>query len=275
MLSHYSALKVAEQFSILNSFYPGRIDLGIGRAPGSDQLTARALADPRPEVDIDAFPVQVMDLLGYLHGFDGRPSVFAAIRSQPGPETEVKPEVWLLGSSEYSARLAALLGLPFSFAEFFGITGDTGPMAAERYRREFRPSRLHPEPKLNVTVQVVCAPTTEEAVFIASSRQLMRADRHLRLGLGPGLLPPEEAASYPLTEEQRRYLEGLSHRQIDGDPEAVRSGILRAAEDFATTDIGVVTNCYSFEHRSRSFQLLAQSFGKKPAVGGADQSIAP
>jgi hypothetical protein len=94
----------------------------------------------------------------------------------------------------------------------------------------------------------------------------MRADRYLRLGLEPGLRPPEEAASYPLTAEQRRYLEGLSHRQIDGDPETVRSGILQAGKDFGTTDIGVVTNCYSFEDRLRSFQTLAQAFWKKPAA---------
>ena len=261
MLSHYSALKVAEQFSILNSFYPGRIDLGIGRAPGSDQLTARALADPRPEVDIQTFPTQVTDLLSYLHGFHEPTHPFAAVRSQPGPAPEAVPEVWLLGSSEYSARLAALLGLPFAFAEFFGFTGETGPKVAQMYRRDFQPSRFLSEPKLNVTVQVICAPTAEEAGFIALSRRLMRADRFLQLGLGPGLRPPEEAAAYPLTEEQRRYLEGLSHRHIEGDPEAVRQGILQAAQDFGTTDIGIVTNCYRFEDRVRSFQLVAQAFG--------------
>ncbi len=113
MLSHYSALKVAEQFSVLNSFYPGRIDLGIGRAPGSDQLTAQALADPRPEVDIMSFPRQVTDLLSYFHGFAEQAHPFSAIRAHPGPAPEGQPEVWLLGSSDYSARLAAHLGLPF------------------------------------------------------------------------------------------------------------------------------------------------------------------
>ncbi|MCH8194671.1 MAG: LLM class flavin-dependent oxidoreductase, partial [Chloroflexi bacterium] len=183
MLSHYSSLKVAEQFSILNSLFPGRIDLGIGRAPGSDQLTAQALSDPRPQADIHKFPAQVTDLLGYLNGFDGPTDGFTNIRPQPGPVAETTPEVWLLGSSEYSANLAAVLGLPFSFAEFFGMTGEVGPMVAEMYQREFKPSRFLSEPKLNVTVQVICAPTTEEARFIASSRRLMSADRYLRLGL--------------------------------------------------------------------------------------------
>ena len=264
MLSHYSSLKVAEQFSILNSFFPGRIDLGIGRAPGSDQLTAQALSDPRPQVNVDTFPAQVTDLLGYMHGFDGPAHEFTNIRPQPGPDAESKPEVWLLGSSEYSARLAAILGLPFSFAEFFGMTGGIGPTVGEMYRREFRPSRFLSEPKLNVTVQVICSSTTEEARFVASSRQLMRADRYLRLGLGSGLRPPEEAAKYPLTTEQRQYMAGLSKRNIDGDPVAVREGILQAAQDFGTTDIGIVTNCYRFDDRVRSYQLVAEAFGMKP-----------
>lgn len=257
MLSHYSALKVAEQFSILNSFYPGRIDLGIGRAPGSDQLTARALAHPRMEADISTFPEQVTDLLAYLHGVEGQR---LPIEAQAGPRAETAPEIWLLGSSDYSARLAAQLGLPFAFAEFFGYTGDTGPTVAAIYRDNFQPSRFLREPKLNVTLQVTCAPTLEEAVFIASSRQLMRADRFLRLGLGPGLRSPEEAAAFPLTPEQRLYVQGLSHRQIDGDPATVRRGILQAAQEFGTTDIGIVTNCYHFVDRVRSYQLVGGLF---------------
>ena len=112
MLTHYSALKVAEQFSVLNSFYPGRIDLGIGRAPGSDRRTALALSDPRPLVDVEGFPGQVLDLLVYLRGvtYDGNP--FEGVKAHPGPASEPAPEIWLLGSSDYSARLAAMFGAP-------------------------------------------------------------------------------------------------------------------------------------------------------------------
>ncbi len=92
----------------------------------------------------------------------------------------------------------------------------------------------------------------------------MKANRFLRLGLGQGVMPPEEAASYPLTDRQREYIEGLSHRRIDGDPKTVRKGILQAAKDFGTTDIGVVTTCYRFEDRVRSYELVAQAFGIKP-----------
>ena len=261
MLTHYSALKVAEQFSILNSFYPGRIDLGIGRAPGSDRLTSLALCDPRPEMDVEEFPAQVSDLLSYLFGFNEPHHPFRWLSPQPGPLPEERPQVWLLGSSDYSARLAALLGLPFAFAEFFGTAGDAGPKIARTYREQFRPSRFLSEPKLNVTLQVVCAPTRDEAIFIASSRQLMRADRFLGLGLGPGLVPAEEAAAYPLTAVQHQYMERMSQGSIDGDPETLRRGILKAAEEFGTTDIGIVTNCYRYEDRARSYRLVAQAFG--------------
>jgi luciferase family oxidoreductase group 1 len=261
MLTHYSALKVAEEFSVLNSFYPGRIDLGIGRAPGSDRLTSAALSDPRPEMDVEGFPTQIVDLLGYLYGFTEPGHPFGSIRPLPGPMPEAHPEVWLLGSSDYSARLAAALGLPFAFAEFFGTSGDVGPKVAEIYRRLFKPSRLLSEPKLNVTLQVICAPTTEEALFVASSLRLMRADRYLGLGIGPGIQPPEEAAEYPLTAEQRRHLAGMSQRAIDGDPATVRKGILKAAEEFGTTDIGIVTNCYRYEDRARSYELVAKALG--------------
>ena len=120
MLPHYSALKVAEQFRILESFYPGRIDLGIGRAPGSDQLTAAALVYPRPQMDIQHFPRQVIDLLGFLSGNMEQGHPLAGVHAQPGPEPDSVPEVWLLGSSDFSARLAGTLGMPFSFADFFG-----------------------------------------------------------------------------------------------------------------------------------------------------------
>ncbi len=262
MLSHYSALKVAEQFRILESFFPGRIDLGIGRAPGSDRLTAAALAHPRPEMDIQYFPQQVVDLLGFLHGAIDPEHPFAQIQVQPGPRPEGAPTVWLLGSSDYSARLAGMLGLPFAFADFFGHTAGIGPAVADLYRREFRPSVFGQEPSVNVTVQVVCAPTEAEAVRVAASRKFMRASR--LMGLRGGLLPPEEAAAYPLSDEVRRSVEESSRSAIDGSPEQVRGGILQVAESYGTTDVGVVTNCYAFEDRVRSYELVAEVFGLTP-----------
>lgn len=259
MLSHYSALKVAEQFRTLESFFPGRIDLGIGRAPGSDRLTAVALAYPREEVDIESFPQQVVDLLGFLHSAIDPKHPFAQIHVQPGPHPESAPAVWLLGSSDYSARLAGMLGLPFAFADFFGHTSAIGPDVADLYRKEFRPTVFGDEPKLNVTVQVVCAATEEEATHVASSRRFMRAARVM--GLRGGLLPPEEAAAYPLSDEVRSSVEESGRSAIDGSPEQVKARIMEVAERYGTTDVGLVTNCYSFDDRVRSYELVAEVFG--------------
>ena len=266
MLSHYSALKVAEQFSILDSFYPGRIDLGIGRAPGSDQLTAAALTYPRPQADVHrAFPQMVQDLMGFLHGKLKESHPLAAIKAQPGEPDGTFPEVWLLGSSDYSARLAAGLGLPFSFADFFGNTGEHGPQVADIYRKEFSPSAYLSEPKVNVGLQVICAPTEEEARFIGASRNLNKVVSSLGLTTG-GLLPPEEAVDWPLEENVRAYMDQSTKSYIEGDPDQVREKILAAAERYQTSDLGIITNCYYFEHRKRSYEMVARCLGVAPAV---------
>ena len=272
MLSHYSALKVAEQFRILESFYTGRIDLGIGRAPGSDQLTAAALAHPRPQAPIHQFPQEVADLLGFLSGIMDQHHPFAKVHAQPGPLPDSMPDVWLLGSSNYSAQLAAALGLPFSFADFFGTTGEYGPMVAEVYRKEFQPSRFLAKPKLNVAVEVLCAPTEEEALFLGSSRNLNRV--RSVLDLFQGLLPPDEAAAYPLTREVRQYMERVCGVYIDGTPQQVCEKILEVAELYSTRDISIVTNCYAFEDRVRSYELVAEAFEitRSPAATSPAQS---
>ena len=258
MLSHYSALKVAEQFRILESFFPGRIDLGIGRAPGSDRLTAAALVHPRPEADIRKFPQQVIDLISFLSGTTSEEHSFAGLRAQPGPLPDSLPEVWLLGSSFYSAQLAAVLGLPFAFADFFGTAGSHGPEAVALYRQEFQPSATLAQPRTNVTLQVICAPSEDEAQFLASSRNVNKVNQ--ALGGSHGLLPPEEAVSYPMVQGAKIYIDHLSQGYIDGGPQQVREMIVQSAERYGTNDIGVVTNCYSFEARVRSFQLVAEAF---------------
>ncbi len=265
MLSHYSALKVAEQFSMLDSFYPGRIDLGIGRAPGSDGLTAAALVYPRRQMDIGQFPHMVRDLLGFLKGELEEGNPLREVKAQPGGPPGTVPRVWLLGSSDYSARLAATMGLPFSFADFFGNTGDYGPMVTELYRKEFKPSEHLSEPKVNVGLQVVCAPTAEEARFVGASRRIGKALSSMGLTT-TGILPPEEAVDWPLPDDAKAQMEQSTIGYIEGDPQRVREEMLAAAERYQTGDLGVVTNCYYFEHRVRSFELIARAFGaEKPA----------
>ena len=257
MLSHYSALKVAEQFRILDAFYPGRIDLGIGRAPGSDRFTAAALSHPRPPVDVAReFPQMVGDLLGFVNGDMPEGHPLSEIKAQPGGPPDTAPEVWLLGSSDYSAQLAAHMGLPFSFADFFGNTGEYGPRMAELYRQMFQPSERLAEPKVNVGLQVICAPTEEEARFVGASRSLNKVVSALGLTTG-GLLPPEEALNWPLDPHAREYMERSTRSYIEGDPDQVREGILAAAERYQTGDVGIVSNCYHFKHRARSYELVA------------------
>ena len=270
MLTHYSALKVAEQFRILDAFFPGRIDLGIGRAPGSDRLTAAALSHPRPPVDVlNQFPQMVGDLLGFLNGDMPEGHPLHEISAQPGGAPTTIPEVWMLGSSDYSAQLAAHLGLPFSFADFFGNTTEYGPRMAELYRQMFHPSEYLSEPRVNVSLQVICAPTEDEARFMGASRRINKVVSALGLTTG-GMISPEEAIDWPLDDQAKAYMDESAKGYIEGDPNQVRNGILTAAERYQTADIGIVTNCYYFDQRKRSYKLVAKAMGVSAARITAD-----
>ncbi|MCE2466256.1 MAG: LLM class flavin-dependent oxidoreductase [Dehalococcoidia bacterium] len=258
MLPHYAAFKVAETFSLLNSFYPDRISLGLGRAPGSDQSTAVALAYPRMPIDPQHFPRQVSDVLGFLTGTLPESHPFAQVQSQPGPVPESIPEVWLLGSSDYSAQLAGVMGLPFSFAEFFGFTGGHGPQVADLYRERFHPSEYLEQPRINVSVQVICAESKERAEFIATSRNLSRLDS--LQGDRKPLPSPEEASQVKLHRVEEEHLAKYTQHVIQGDSEEVKLGIMDAAKRYSTRDINIVTNCYYFEDRVRSYELIAEAF---------------
>ena len=144
-------------------------------------------------------------------------------------------------------------------------------MVAELYRKEFRPSELLSEPQVNVGLQVICAPTEEEARFVGASRRIGKVLSAMRLAT-PGLLPPEEAVDWPLPDEAKEHMEKSTAGYIEGDPQQVREGLLAAAERYQTGDLAVVTNCYYFEHRVRSFELVARMFvaetPEKPVEAG-------
>jgi luciferase family oxidoreductase group 1 len=261
MLSHYSALKVAENFRILDALYPGRIDLGIGRAPGSDQLTAAALAYPGYPKDVQHFPRQVIDLLGYLSdNLDGN-HPFAAVRAAPSPSATT-PEVWLLGSRYKSAYLAARLGLPFAYAYFFGIGVQEGPAIVEGYRKNFQPSAHLSEPRVNVGVQVLCAETEEAALRLAASRNLGRLKSIT--GQARGIPTVEEALNYPYGSDERAFIQQYSKNCVDGDPQQVKERLEAISESYQTPDLSIVTICYRFEDRVRSYQLVAETCGIGP-----------
>jgi luciferase family oxidoreductase group 1 len=256
MLPHYSAFKVAENFRMLETLFPGRIDLGLGRAPGGDQRTAAAMAYPATPIDVRAYPEQVNDLIGYLAEDLPPEHPFASLR--PGPKTKGVPEVWLLGSGVDSAQLAAHRGLPFSFAHFFGSSAQ-GPAILEHYRREFRPSAECAEPKTHIAVQVLCAETTEEADWHARSLKISRIQM-ARNQTSSGIVSPEEAAEHEFTREELHFLEHSGMRATIGDPASVSSELDELAEQYRTDHLGIVTICYDFKARLRSYELLAQHY---------------
>ena len=257
MLPHYSAFKVAEVFRMLESLYPGRIDLGIGRAPGSDQLTAAALSYPGHPRDVSHFPQQLLDLLGHLSSSLEPGHLFSDLRAGPGQGS--MPEVWLLGSRYEGAFLAAQLGLPFAYAHFFGIGVDEGPAIVEGYRRSFRPSSYLSEPKVNVTVHVMCAETEEEAQRLVASRDLARLESVV--GRPRGIPSVEEALSYRYSNNEAAFVDQYRRTCIDGGPQQVKDGLEAIGELYLTSDIGIVTICHGFSERVRSYELVAQVCG--------------
>lgn len=257
MLPHYSAFKVAENFRMLETLFPGRIDLGIGRAPGSDQRTLRILADGKPNwSNPESYPYQVRDLVAWLH--DALPDTHAGRGVTAQPSGPTAPDVWLLGSSDESAALAAHFGLPFCFAHF--INSDGGDAATRAYRTHFRPSALHAEPMPMMAVTVLCAETDEEANLLATSREVW-AMRLLSRGEAGPVPPVEEALSEAKTPEAERWMPRLRRRSVVGSPKTVRAGLEQHAVGYQVDEIMAVTICYDFDKRKRSYELLAEEFG--------------
>jgi luciferase family oxidoreductase group 1 len=266
MLPNHVSLVVAEQFGMLEALHPGRIDLGIGRAPGTDQITAAALRRSPEALSADDFPDQLMDLLGFFTGRwpEGHP--FAPITAMPGPGYQ--PAMWLLGSSGYSAQVAGLLGLPFAFAHHFSAVNTLPALAL--YREHFRPSEILDRPYAMVAAAVICADTDERARFLAGSGALS----FLRLRSGhPGPLPsPDEAAAYPYNELERAFVADRQATSILGSPETVNRGVDELLTATAADELMITTMVYDPADRARSFELVADiARASHPAAS----SIAP
>jgi luciferase family oxidoreductase group 1 len=251
MLPNHASLVVAEQFGMLEALHPGRIDLGIGRAPGTDQMTAAALRRSPEGLSEDDFPDQLMDLLGFFTGRwpEGHP--FARITAVPGRGHQ--PVMWLLGSSGYSAQVAGLLGLPFAFAHHFSPANTLPALAL--YRQHFRASPTLSRPYAMVATAVVCADTDERARFLAGSGALS----FLRLRSGrPGPLPsPEEAASHAYNPLERAYLEDRQATQVIGAPDTVRRGLASLLEATAADELMLTTMVFDPADRLDSFERVA------------------
>lgn len=255
MLSHYSALKVAENFRLLETLFPGRIDLGIGRAPGADQLTARALANGPGALPLEQFPRRIADLIGFLYDRLEPGHPFAGVRAMPAGPTA--PELWLLGSSDASAAYAAYFGTAFSFAHFINSRG--GEQIVQAYRRQFRPSALLAAPRASVGVFVICAETEAEARRLARSRDLFLV--RLYTGRGGPYPTVAEAEAYLYSDYERAILEQTRERSIVGTPEQVKERLLALSAAYGVEELVVVTITESFETRLRSYELLAWAFG--------------
>jgi luciferase family oxidoreductase group 1 len=253
MLPHYSPLKVAETFSMLGGLYGERIDLAVGRAPGSDPVTAFALQRDRRTAAPDDFPEQLAELLAYVH--DRMPVTHRFARLAKLPGGTIRPDVWLLGSSPQSGLWAADLGLPYAFADFIN---PGGAEIARRYRQDFRPSETHPEPRVIAAIWALCADTDAEAERLAASSR-MAFTLFLQGRLIP--VPPVETA-LQFIEHHAQEVEALGQRRrwIVGSPATVRSGIEALALEYGAEEVMVVTITYDHAARRRSYELLAEAF---------------
>ena len=254
MLPHYSALKVAEQFRVLEALAPGRIDLGVGRAPGGDMRTARAL-NPNAHAAADNFPEQVRDLQAWTtlpehHGIAAHPR---------GPHA---PEVWILGSSNYGAQLAAHFGLPYAYAYFF-VDGQGADEALALYRRLYRPSERHPEPCATVCVWALAADTREEALHHALGRERWRVDR-ARGVLGP-LQAPDLIAQRGFSADEWSTVEAMRAKAFVGTAGEVGAQLRTLADGLQLDEIVVNTWAHDPSVRRVSYALLANEFALEAA----------
>ncbi|MEV3892902.1 LLM class flavin-dependent oxidoreductase [Streptomyces anulatus] len=267
MLPNHAPLVIAEQFGTLEAMAPGRVDLGLGRAPGTDGATAAALRrSDRLNEGADDFPQQLMELIRFLDDDfpDGHP--YARIHAVPGPvqatspggvQSAHRPPVWLLGSSGFSARLAGTLGLPFAFAHHFSAQ-NTIP-ALDLYRESFRPSAVLDAPYALIGVSALAADDEREA-----RRQVLTgALSMVRLRTGrPGLIPsPEEAAAYDFSPMEREFVDGWLANVIHGTADEVRGGLDDLAKRTGADELMITANAHGGEARLRSYDLIADAYG--------------
>jgi luciferase family oxidoreductase group 1 len=257
MLPHYSPFKVAESFSLLAGLFPGRIDLALGRAAGTDPLTTFALQRDRRQAAPDDFPDPLTELLAYIEDRMPPQHPFARL-AKTLPGRPHAPEPWLLGSSEQSAIWAAELGLPYAFADFIN---PRGAAIARRYREQFVDSDRLASPLQAVGVWVLCADTAEEAEQLASSSRM--AITLLRRGELIAVPTPETALRF-LAEQPRSEGPAGGRRMVLGEPQHVRSELERIAAEYGARELIIVTITHDHAMRRRSYELLAEAFELAP-----------
>ena len=270
MLPNHSALKVAETFRLLEAMHPGRIDLGIGRAPGTDPKTALALRRSREALGADDFLGQLMEMFAFAGERGGFPSMhpYRSVQAIPGDVT--LPPVWLLGSSDYSAQASAALGLGFAFAHH--INPSLAVPAIDLYRTTFTPSERLQEPKVILTASVVCADTDERAEELATSMGL--AWVRLVSGRSGPLPSPEEAKAHQYTLDERTIVREYRTKQTVGTPSKVRERLLELQEQTGADELMLTAMMYGYENRARTYELLAEAFSL-PSVPSEHAELTP
>jgi luciferase family oxidoreductase group 1 len=270
MLPHYAPLKVAEQFRVLEALAPGRIDLGVGRAPGSDMRTARLLRTD-PHQSAEQFPLQVRELQAWVSGAElpeGHPG--RGVTANPtGPSA---PDVWMLGSSDYGAQLAAHYGLPYAFAHFI-TDGQGAGQALDLYRQLYRPSALHPRPQPLLCVWALAADTQDEAWRLFSSRERWKLDRN-RGALGALPSPTEAAARGPGAAESAESAR-LRSAALVGTAPQVGDQLRALAMEHGVDEFAVITWTHDPAAQRRSYELLAQEFALSGPPGARDGRADP
>ena len=252
LLPYYSAFRTAEAFRMLEALYPGRIDLGLGRAPGGDMRTAQAVGGGRVPSAED-FPRQVWELVGHLDGTLPEDHPYRRVRVQP--EVPTAPEVWLLGSSDYSGALAAQLGLPFAFAHFINPRG--GDEVSQAYRAAFQPGR-EKTPRVIVCTFLICGETDEEAERLAAPIDLRRL--HMALNLDSPVPTDAEAARHRYSAEEKTYVQGQRARAIIGGPQTCRREVEEMAARYGADEVMVLTITGDYASRTRSYERLIEAF---------------
>jgi len=253
LLPYYSAFKVAEVFRMLEALYPGRIDLGIGRAPGGDQRTARAVGGGHVP-DAEQFPQQVWELVGHLDGTLPADHPFKKVRVQP--EGKTAPELWLLGSSDYSGLLAAQLGVRFSFAHFINAQGGDRVMRA--YKDRYQTSGREPEPHTSVCCFVICAVSDAEAERLAKVVDCRRLD--MAYNLDTVVPTQEQAETRSFNAEERAHIRSQRARLVHGSADTCKEKLLAIAEQFSADELMVLTITGDYATRLQSYEMLAKAF---------------
>jgi len=259
MLPNHSPLKVAESFKLLEALYPERIDLGIGRAPGTDTVTALALRRSQENLSAEDFPQELMNLQAFGSGVFPTNHPFKSVNAYP---MDVKlPPIWLLGSSGYSSQLAAMLGTGFSFAHH--INAESAAQAMQIYRERFEPSPQFPQPHAILAASVICADTDEQAEELALS--VMFVFFGLHIGRVSGALPsPEEVNAYPMNDYERKLFQSIRSRHIVGSPSTVRAELNILIEKTQADELMALTIVHDQAARLHSYDLLAEAFELAP-----------